>query len=166
MDDAMDIDQPSDASAQQKLRGKMANGYLHKYASNQRLNQTGARPIPPTHGTSSSSTGTRETNQGSEGERNTNRDQNQAEPATTAPATRGNSMSTIDLGAYDGGLEAENMTRGEVVTGEAAQSLALNSSQSRYATHSPCFRWLAHHSRVVDHSATNGNYPPSKWVVL
>ncbi|CAG7852136.1 Serine/threonine-protein kinase ark1; AltName: Full=Aurora-related kinase 1 [Serendipita indica DSM 11827] len=42
-------------------------------------------------------------------------------------------MSAIDFGAYDGGLEAENMTRGEVVSGVAADSLALNSSYSRPA---------------------------------
>lgn len=40
-------------------------------------------------------------------------------------------MAAIDLGDYDGGLEAENVFRGEVVHGEAAQSLALNSFQSR-----------------------------------
>jgi aurora kinase len=109
----MDIDQPLDV-------GRAANGSLYKYASNPRLNQTSA-PIR--------STGTREPTQGSGRERNTN----QAQAATTAPATREASMSTIDLGAYDGGLEAENMVRGEVVTGEAAKSLALNSSQSRCA---------------------------------
>jgi hypothetical protein len=50
-----------------------------------------------------------------------------SQPATSTEAL----MAAIDLGDYDGGLEAENMFRGEIVHGEAAQSLALNSFHSR-----------------------------------
>lgn len=50
-------------------------------------------------------------------------------PPTEAPGP--SPMAAVELGDYDGGLEAENLIRGEVVYGEAAQSLALNSSQSR-----------------------------------
>ncbi|KAG8761293.1 spindle assembly checkpoint kinase [Serendipita sp. 396] len=56
--------------------------------------------------------------------------QSQPAPQTSATSTKA-LMSTIDLGTYDGGLEAENMIRGQVVSGEAADSLALNSSYSR-----------------------------------
>ncbi|KAJ3552754.1 hypothetical protein NM688_g3986 [Phlebia brevispora] len=38
---------------------------------------------------------------------------------------------TIDIGKYDGGLELDNDTRGEKVTGEAAEQLALDSSVAR-----------------------------------
>ncbi|KAI9507245.1 kinase-like protein [Russula earlei] len=37
----------------------------------------------------------------------------------------------LDIGKYDGGFEIENEKRGEVVRGEAAQDLALDSSVSR-----------------------------------
>lgn len=55
-----------------------------------------------------------------------------------APTT---SHSTIDIGAYDGGLELENEKRGERVFGEAAEELALNSSTSRK---SPTREWTLH----------------------
>ena len=38
----------------------------------------------------------------------------------------------IDIGNYDGGLEAENDKRGEKVYGEAAEELALDSSVNGY----------------------------------
>lgn len=43
------------------------------------------------------------------------------------PATQ----SSIDIGRYDGGLEIDEEKRGEVVFGEAAEELALDSSVSR-----------------------------------
>lgn len=64
-----------------------------------------------------------------------------ARPASpTRPATAQSSQSSqysqssqsskpaFDIGRYDGGFEIENETRGEVVTGEAAAELALDSS--------------------------------------
>src|SRR6185369_9496749 len=48
---------------------------------------------------------------------------NTATGATTQP--------TVDIGKYDGGLEIEDEKRGEVVTGEAAEALALDSSTSK-----------------------------------
>ncbi|KAJ6485634.1 kinase-like protein [Mycena sanguinolenta] len=47
----------------------------------------------------------------------------------------------IDIGLYDGGLEAENEKRGDTVTGEAAEDLALDSSLSRT---SPTQEWSLH----------------------
>ncbi|GLB45201.1 putative protein kinase superfamily protein [Lyophyllum shimeji] len=47
----------------------------------------------------------------------------------TAPAAA--TPSRIDIGKYDGGLETENDKRGQVVSGEAAEDLALDSSVSR-----------------------------------
>ena len=38
---------------------------------------------------------------------------------------------TIDIGHYDGGLELDNESRGEKVHGEAAETLALDSSVSQ-----------------------------------
>ena len=37
----------------------------------------------------------------------------------------------FDIGTYDGGLELDNESRGEKVTGEAAEDLALDSSVAR-----------------------------------
>lgn len=51
-------------------------------------------------------------------------------------------MEAIQLGAYDGGLELENASRGEIVYGEAAEQLALDSSISRSVvkpSHLPLF---------------------------
>jgi len=41
---------------------------------------------------------------------------------------------SIDIGSYDGGLEIEDAKRGELVYGEAAEELALDSSVSRYVS--------------------------------
>ena len=46
---------------------------------------------------------------------------------TRQPATQ-SKQATIDIGRYDGGFEIENETRGERVTGQAAEDLALDSS--------------------------------------
>lgn len=54
---------------------------------------------------------------------------NSASAPPTAAELR--SMEAIQLGAYDGGLELENESRGEIVYGEAAEELALDSSISR-----------------------------------
>ncbi|KAI1786844.1 kinase-like protein [Ganoderma leucocontextum] len=45
----------------------------------------------------------------------------------TAPSAKP-ATATIDIGSYDGGFEIENETRGEAVTGAAAEELALDSS--------------------------------------
>ncbi|KAF7340210.1 Kinase-like protein [Mycena venus] len=47
----------------------------------------------------------------------------------------------LDIGRYDGGLELENEERGEVVSGEAAAELALDSSLSRTY---PTQEWSLH----------------------
>ncbi|KAF8151995.1 other/AUR protein kinase [Mycena galopus ATCC 62051] len=47
----------------------------------------------------------------------------------------------VDIGRYDGGLELENEERGEVVSGDAAVELALDSSQSRTY---PTQEWTLH----------------------
>lgn len=48
------------------------------------------------------------------------------------PTSRsGTTQPVIDIGRYDGGLETENEKRGTVVTGEAAEDLALDSSLSQ-----------------------------------
>jgi len=62
---------------------------------------------------------------------NNNSDRTSKTPPTGQPTTPEAGMTTVDLGDYDGGLEAENLVRGEIVYGEAAKSLALNSSHSR-----------------------------------
>lgn len=48
-------------------------------------------------------------------------------PAQQTVAAKG---SGLDIGTYDGGIEIDNEKRGSAVFGEAAQVLALNSSQS------------------------------------
>jgi len=59
-------------------------------------------------------------------------------PGTTSSSKTAGTTSTqskqqpIDIGQYDGGLEIENEKRGERVYGEAAEELALDSSNSRY----------------------------------
>ncbi|KAF7289082.1 Kinase-like protein [Mycena chlorophos] len=47
----------------------------------------------------------------------------------------------LDIGSYDGGLELENEKRGDVVTGEAAKELALDSSTSKTY---PTQEWSLH----------------------
>lgn len=60
---------------------------------------------------------------------------NSASAPPTAAELR--SMEAVQLGAYDGGLELENASRGEIVYGEAAEELALDSSVLRLvANHS------------------------------
>lgn len=64
---------------------------------------------------------------------------NSASAPPTAAELR--SMEAVQLGAYDGGLELENASRGEIVYGEAAEELALDSSVSRLvANHPQCTR--------------------------
>ncbi|KAJ7173499.1 kinase-like protein [Mycena filopes] len=57
------------------------------------------------------------------------------------PSRSGATQPVIDIGKYDGGLEIENEKRGEVVTGEAAVQLALDSSLSRSY---PTQEWSLH----------------------
>ncbi|TFY73462.1 hypothetical protein EWM64_g10550 [Hericium alpestre] len=59
-----------------------------------------------------------------------------SKPALTPAHSKTSSQSSqvrpeIDIGNYDGGFEIENEKRGEAVTGEAAEELALDSSVSR-----------------------------------
>ncbi|KAH9831367.1 kinase-like protein [Rhodofomes roseus] len=51
-------------------------------------------------------------------------------PSPPKPATKP-AQPTIDIGRYDGGLELDNESRGEKVHGEAAETLALDSSVSQ-----------------------------------
>ncbi|KAJ7308550.1 kinase-like protein [Mycena albidolilacea] len=60
---------------------------------------------------------------------------------STAPARSGTTQPAIDIGRYDGGLEAEDEKRGDAVTGEAAEDLALDSSLSRTY---PTQEWTLH----------------------
>ncbi|KAK7064822.1 kinase-like protein [Favolaschia claudopus] len=50
-------------------------------------------------------------------------------------------QASLDIGRYDGGLELENEERGEVVSGEAAAELALDSSLSQTY---PTQEWTLH----------------------
>ncbi|KAJ7065383.1 kinase-like protein [Mycena amicta] len=47
----------------------------------------------------------------------------------------------LDIGSYDGGLETENEKRGDIVTGDAAEELALDSSMSKTY---PTQEWSLH----------------------
>ncbi|KAF8060875.1 kinase-like protein [Lyophyllum atratum] len=51
--------------------------------------------------------------------------------ATATSVTGGTAQSSIDIGRYDGGLEIDDEKRGQVVYGQAAVELALDSSVSR-----------------------------------
>ena len=71
---------------------------------------------------------------GSSGGRGMSRVNSASAPPTAAELR---SMEAVQLGAYDGGLELENASRGEIVYGEAAEELALDSSVLRLvANHS------------------------------
>ncbi|KZT69600.1 hypothetical protein DAEQUDRAFT_259170 [Daedalea quercina L-15889] len=50
---------------------------------------------------------------------------------TAAAAVTKSTQPVIDIGRYDGGLELDNESRGECVHGEAAETLALDSSVSQ-----------------------------------
>ncbi|KAF7371049.1 Kinase-like protein [Mycena sanguinolenta] len=68
--------------------------------------------------------------------------QNQTNLSGLLPSScSGTTEPAIDIGLYDGGLEAENEKRGDTVTGEAAEDLALDSSLSRT---SPTQEWSLH----------------------
>ena len=67
---------------------------------------------------------------------------NSASAPPTAAELR--TMDAMQLGAYDGGLELENASRGEIVYGEAAEELALDSSISRLVANPPHFRLDSH----------------------
>ncbi|KAJ7924380.1 kinase-like protein, partial [Mycena leptocephala] len=58
------------------------------------------------------------------------------------PSSRKNTTPpAIDIGRYDGGLESENEKRGDIVSGDAAAELALDSSLSRTY---PTQEWSLH----------------------
>ncbi|KAJ7750467.1 kinase-like protein [Mycena maculata] len=57
------------------------------------------------------------------------------------PSRSDKTQPAIDIGRYDGGLEIENEKRGDVVTGDAAADLALDSSLSRIY---PTQEWSLH----------------------
>ncbi|KAJ7451107.1 kinase-like protein [Mycena latifolia] len=64
-------------------------------------------------------------------------------PPSRSDTTRSDTttQSAIDIGRYDGGLELENEKRGDVVSGDAAAELALDSSMSRTY---PTQEWSLH----------------------
>jgi hypothetical protein len=66
---------------------------------------------------------------------------NSASAPPTAAELR--SMETVQLGAYDGGLELENASRGEIVYGEAAEELALDSSILRLVANRSHYTFLS-----------------------
>ena len=74
----------------------------------------------------------------------------------------------IDIGRYDGGLELDNEKRGEIVYGQAAEDLALDSSVSKLETFlfSPCYIALNKkklHTTFSGHTQpVNGPSTPSK----
>jgi hypothetical protein len=50
--------------------------------------------------------------------------------SSRTPSTENAASAPIDIGSYDGGFERENESRGQLVSGEAAIDLALDSSIS------------------------------------
>ncbi|KAG8734104.1 spindle assembly checkpoint kinase [Ceratobasidium sp. 423] len=61
---------------------------------------------------------------------------------TRAGSGDGGMMASIDIGNYDGGFEQENESRGQIVSGEAATELALDSSISGiYNGNRPTREW-------------------------
>lgn len=72
------------------------------------------------------------------------------------PSRSGTTQTSIDIGRYDGGLETENEKRGDVVTGEAAEDLALDSSLSRYVAVGLDYS-LVH--------ASASTYPTQEWTL-
>ncbi|KAJ7226144.1 kinase-like protein [Mycena pura] len=62
-------------------------------------------------------------------------------PPPASHARADTARPALDIGQYDGGLEIENEKRGDVVSGEAAVDLALDSSQSRTF---PTQEWSLH----------------------
>ncbi|KAF7799406.1 hypothetical protein EIP86_010639 [Pleurotus ostreatoroseus] len=90
-------------------------------------------PQPFTSGTTKTAT----TSQATTATTTTTTTSTKARPASptklakpSAPPAR--KQPTIDIGSYDGGLELDDENRGEKVTGEAAEALALDSSVARY----------------------------------
>ncbi|KAF7309438.1 Kinase-like protein [Mycena indigotica] len=66
----------------------------------------------------------------------------QSQSTSKLPSSRSDlSKAILDIGSYDGGLELENEKRGDVVTGEAAEELALDSSLAKAY---PTQEWSLH----------------------
>ena len=135
MDDAMDIDDPVVDNPPKIARTIKTSKLKSQYSFNQLQHGRDPQRIAQPRVLSSTAQESRSIKRLSTASYDTNDEKNNARSSGTAtqPTESGgsNPMSAIDLGDYDGGLEAENLVRGEIVYGEAAKSLALNSSQSR-----------------------------------
>lgn len=59
------------------------------------------------------------------------RPQSPTKPTTHQQQAQQQKPRVFDIGSYDGGLEIDNENRGEKVTGEAAEELALDSSVAK-----------------------------------
>jgi hypothetical protein len=131
MEDAMDIDPVPSIKPLKSVRNGTGNKLKAQYSFNQ-LQQTTDRQQPRL--LSSTGQESKTIKRLSRVSYDTNDEQNKGRSSDTPPTAQPTSeagITAVDLGDYDGGLEAENLVRGEVVYGEAANSLALNSSHSR-----------------------------------
>jgi hypothetical protein len=117
---AMEIDSIGLADGNAKSSQKLAARYLEQHPKRSAL--VAAKPSG-FRGIQAQPVAT-----GSSGGRGMSRVNSASAPPTAAELL---SMEAIQLGAYDGGLELENASRGEIVYGEAAEELALDSSISR-----------------------------------
>jgi hypothetical protein len=134
MEDAMDIDPVPPIKPPKRVRTGTANKLKAQYSFNQLQQNTSAQHIVEPRVLSSTGQESKTIKRLSRVSCDTNDEQNKARSSDTPTAAQPPSeagITAVDLGDYDGGLEAENLVRGEIVYGEAANSLALNSSQSR-----------------------------------
>ena len=149
---AMEIDSIGPADRHKQPPQKSVARYLEQHAKRSaqvRAKLSGFRGIPAQPVAS-----------GSSGGRGMSRVNSASAPPTAAELR---SMEAIRLGAYDGGLELENVSRGEIVYGEAAEELALDSSISRSVA-SPshlCFILIPPLGRTPE----SGGYLRSIWGV-
>ena len=130
----MDIDPVPSIKPLKSVRNGTANKLKAQYSFNQLQQTTDAQHVAQPRVLSSTGQESKTIKRLSRVSYNANDEQNKGRSSDTPPAAQPTSEAgiiAVDLGDYDGGLEAENLIRGEVVYGEAANSLALNSSQSR-----------------------------------
>jgi hypothetical protein len=134
MEDAMDIDPVPSIKPPKSVRNGTANKLKAQYSFNQLQQTTDRQQVAQPRVLSSTGQESKTIKRLSRVSYDTNDEQNKGRSSETPPVAQPTSeagMVAVDLGDYDGGLEAENLVRGEVVYGEAANSLALNSSHSR-----------------------------------
>lgn len=123
---AMDVDSIGGIPVAEKPRSGTVSKLLGQYTAH-----VGEPKAPASRGSQTKAVSSHavDSSSQSKGDSRNSRQTSRGESSTGSANER--LMAAIELGDYDGGLEAENMVRGEIVHGDGAHSLDLDSSASR-----------------------------------